>query len=279
MMKRNRRKFVVLTAIALLFSVWIFWIRWRPAQRFEFSPVSENEIRVLTWNVGYFSAVKNKNLRDVDLKPILGLLREIGADIIILQELGAIDQTEAILEDLGELWEAHSVTTGHGSQVLSVVTRLDSRVVEKLECGGRKVIAASLLSRGEDSIYVVGVHSPHPARGIDATVESIRCALSLAKNRDERVRIVAGDMNYNFDPETNKSSFYNEILDFYGDGTVGLGETYYAHTRIDQVFHYPKDLSVVQSSSGLLDLPLRFAKVPGFRDHRPIVVTYDLGNE
>ena len=57
---------------------------------------------------------------------------------------------------------------------------------------------------------------------------------------------------------------------------MGIGETYYAHTRIDHIFHNPKTLKVLENKSGLIDISPRMAGVPGFRDHRPIVVTYDL---
>ena len=79
----------------------------------------------------------------------------------------------------------------------------------------------------------------------------------------------------NFDPDAAKP-IYQDIVSDHGDGTLAIGETYYAHTRIDHVFHYPKDLPILQAESGLVDLETHLASVPGFRDHRPIVVSYDL---
>ena len=125
--------------------------------------------------------------------------------------------------------------------------------------------------------YIVGVHSPHPVRGSADTVASIRGALVAAGERSEEIRIVAGDMNYDFDP-TDRDEFYEEIVGDFGDSTASLGETYYAHTRIDHMFHHPKRLPVVSEASGMVDISFRFAQVPGFRDHRPIVVTYDLSS-
>ncbi len=272
-----RRKWIILSLIPALLLFSVFWMRWRPAKRFAYSFPKKSEFRVVTWNVGYFSAVENKNVRAVDLKPITEIIRSLHADVIILQELGSLEQPNVILQGLGEGWNACSVETGHGTQVLSIITRSIIRTGDQFVCGGRQIKALSLESRNGKSIYIVGVHSPHPARGISDTVENIRCALSHAMNRSEQVRIVAGDMNYNFDPQDKESPLYQEILASFGDATIGLGETYYAHTRIDHVFHYPKTLPVVKDKSGLVDLSVRFAKVPGFRDHRPIVVTYDLG--
>lgn len=275
-MKTIRRKWIILSFIPVLLLISILWMRWRPASRFSPSVPGEDDFRVVTWNVGYFSVVENKNARDVDLKPIAEMIREMRADVVILQELGSLEQPEVILRELGKPWRAYSVKTGHGEQVLSILTGRKVRGTEEYECGGRKVKALSVVSRNGKSVHVIGVHSPHPARGIGDNVENIRCVLSHAMQRHEEVGIVAGDMNYNFDPQDEESILYGEILESFGDATRSLGETYYAHTRIDHIFHYPRNLPVVEHGSGILDLPLRFARVPGFRDHRPIVVTYDL---
>jgi hypothetical protein len=103
----------------------------------------------------------------------------------------------------------------------------------------------------------------------------------MVADRDEPVRIIAGDFNYNFDPDGNgfgNQALYGQITEVVSDSTAAIGETYYGHTRIDHVFHFPKELGVVTGASGMIDLPLRFAQVPGFRDHRPIVITYDLAD-
>ena len=276
-MKINRKKLITITFILVLLLLSLFWMRWRPARRFESSLPGENEFRIATWNVGYFSAVKNKNVRDVDLNTITEIIRTLNADVIILQELGSMEHPKKILQGLGKEWSEYSVETGHGTQVLSIITKSRISSSEEFICGGRKIMTLSLMSRNGKSIYIAGVHSPHPARGKNNTVENIRCALSHAINRSEQVRIVAGDLNYNFDPQDKDGLLYQEIMESFGDSTIGLGETYYAHTRIDHVFHYPKNLRLVEKRSGLVDLSPRFAKVPGFRDHRPIVVTYDLG--
>ena len=92
---------------------------------------------------------------------------------------------------------------------------------------------------------------------------------------------MAGDLNYNFDPklsENGKNALYSEVMGVLSDSTISIGETYYAHTRIDHVFHHPEGLKVVEENSGMVDLPMRFAKVPGWRDHRPVVTTYETGS-
>ena len=235
-------------------------------------------LRVVTWNVGYFAAVENKNVKDLDIPDIAEMLVSVSPDIVVLQELGAKNQAEALAEILGPNWKSFSVNTGHGKQVVSILTHLDFESEEDFECGGRFAKGISVRWDNGKSIYVFGIHSPHPSRSISANLESIKCAVAHTKNRHEDIRILTGDMNFNFDTDSS-NELYREILEFFGDSTKGIGETYYAHTRIDHMFHFPKNLEVLDAGTGIKDIELRFAPVPGFRDHRPIIVSYTIGSE
>ncbi|WOO41080.1 endonuclease/exonuclease/phosphatase family protein [Rubellicoccus peritrichatus] len=272
----SRRTLCCLLLLSAIVASTLTWARWRPAQRFEFQELKANELRLVTWNVGYFAATHNKNLRDVDIAEIVDVLDGISPDAVVLQELSSVQQAETIAEGLGADWHAHTVETGHQGQVLAVLSDLPYEKVYSEEAGGRNMVGVTLGENPEQQMFILGVHSPHPARGMSDTVDNIRGAVAMTANRDEPIRIIAGDMNYNFDVDDTDGPLYQEIMDVLSDSTEALGETYYAHTRIDHVFHFPETLDVVEEVSGMVDLPLRFANVPGFRDHRPIVVTYDM---
>ncbi len=265
---------IALAMIALTASVGA-WAHWRPAKAFVPSTPQTHQLRVVTWNVGYFAPVSDKNLRDIDIPQVAETIAMMEPDIVVLQELGHTDQAESIAKKLGEEWWQHAVPTGHGNQAIAILGTSELIKIESFECGGRMSLGATLKSDTGKAIYVCGIHSPHPARGIQENKESIEQSIQHTHKQDEAIRIVTGDMNYNFDPGS-PDEFYQSITTHFGDGTIDLGETYYAQTRIDHVFHYPKNLVVDVDQSGLVDLPMRFAKVPGFRDHRPIVVTYNL---
>ena len=269
---KPKRFIFALTLVVAIIAV-VFWMRFRPAQRFDFSPVEAGQLRVVTWNVGYFAIAANKNMRDEDIIFSAALLKESQSQIIILQELSAHSQADRMAELIGNDWVAYSVSTGHGQQVLSIITAMNVVEEEDVVCGGRYAKGLSFQLAGDQTLYVLGVHAPHPARGIDLNYESIVCAAEHVKNRKEGIRIFGGDLNYNFDPG-EQGDFYVSLMQHFGDGTRHIGETYYAHTRIDHVFHFPKQLPVIKQGSGLIDIPMRFTNVPGFRDHRPILVTY-----
>lgn len=253
----------------------LLWARWRPADHFVRPDVESDAFRIVTWNVGYFALTSNKNMKDVDVELVSSLLKEVDAEMVILQELGTLDQAEQIADHLGESWTAYSTYTGHGEQVVSVISSLEVVHEEDVLCGGRHAKGVTVLDHAGNEVYVLGVHAPHPARGFAENVDSIEDALDHARTRTESFRLVAGDLNYNFD-DGAMGDLYASIREDFGDGTLHLGETYYAHTRIDHVFHYPDHVDVVKEESGMLPLAFRFAAVPGFRDHRPIVVSYDL---
>ena len=252
------------------------WARWRPAARFRMGSPGEDELRVVTWNVGYFAPVKVKSARAVDIGTIAEVLRSTGAHVAVLQELGSTEQAAEIAEALGPEWRARCVHTGHHGQFLAALTSLPAGRARIREAGGRRMLGLRVMGpKGEDT-FVLALHAPHPARGREDTIEYIRAGVAWGRERSEQIRVLAGDLNYHIPtdpPEPGAEDLRGEIDDFLADSTLGLGKTYYARTRIDHVFHFPKELEVVPEGSGLVDLPPRFARVPGWRDHRPIVVT------
>lgn len=272
----NKKRIISIVAFGIV-ATGLLWARWRPAERFEQRLAGDDTFRIVTWNVGYFAPVENKNMRDLDVEEVSQILRETKPQVVILQELGKIEQAMRIAESLGNEWVPYSVETGHGEQVVSVLTPLSVVNEEEVTCSGRNAKGITVRDNRGHLVYVLGLHSPHPARGISKTYHSITCSIEHARARSEEIRLVGGDLNYNFDRDAS-GDLYASIMQDFGDGTVDIGETYYAHTRIDHLFHYPRDLKVVNAESGMIDLGLRFAKVPGFRDHRPIVVSYQLGS-
>lgn len=275
MRAKKRFKIVVFISLALC-ATWMV-TRYRSAQKFIPVAVSKDQLRVVTWNVGYFSLSSNKNLQDSDLEHITEVIRSSEAQVVILQEVSHRKQTAQLTKDLGENWSVYQVETGHQGQILSILTNLTYQETIVGEAGGRKILGVSLRHPSEREIFITGVHSPHPARGKKETLESIRVAYEFTRQRPESIRIFAGDLNYIFD-QKSKDTLYGDLTSVMSDSTVSLGDTYYFGTRIDHVFHAPKTIQVEISSSGMIDYPPRVAMVPGFRDHRPVVVTFELAS-
>lgn len=277
-MKRKNKIYLLLI---VCFIIGCVGLKMRDAKRFQFQKLEQGQFRVMTWNVGYFAPVKNKNAKNVDLKFISETISRVDVDTVMLQELGALDQFEKIQKSLGKPWSGKAIETGHHGQVLAIFTRLKIKKSQSRKLGKRNALALVVESRNQKDIFVLGLHSPHPGRGMDDTIQNIESAVEWVSERQEPVRILAGDFNYNFDPKKSKhrpSELYKNITSVMEDSTASIGETYYFNTRIDHVFHYPKKLKVINKNSGMLDIEFRIAKVPGWRDHRPIVVTYDLEN-
>ncbi|MDA3874310.1 MAG: hypothetical protein PF795_10190 [Kiritimatiellae bacterium] len=258
-------------------------LRHRDARRYSPTDLRSDQLRIITWNVGYFAVSTNKNLRDADLNELTRILTRATPDVVVLQEVGTFEQSERLADALNKTlrgsihgcWRAYNLHTGHHGQVLSILTRLPHRETIEIEAGGRGILGLSLRHPSGTYLFVAGVHAPHPARGFSETRENIVEALELISIRTESLRIFAGDLNNQFDPQ-DPSGLHAEISATMTDSTIALGDTYYAGTRIDHAFHYPQDLDVDIDASGMMDLSPRIADVPGFRDHRPIVLTYTL---
>lgn len=278
--RRRKRILLALAAFTVLVSGAGLWARYRPAQRFVPSVPAENELRIVTWNVGYFTPLRVKSAPADDSVSIVAVLRHTRAHLVVLQELGSSQQANAIAKALGDEWEARSVEAGHPSQFLAALAVFPIESAEVRKAGGKNMLGVRLRAPGGNDIFLLGLHAPHPGRGRNDTADYIRTGVSWAQERSESVRILAGDFNRHFSVKagTEGQGLYHELSALCVDSTAGIGATYYARLRIDYVFHAPKTLAVVAPDTGLVDLPLRFSSVPGWRDHRPIVVTLRLEN-
>ena len=275
---RRRRIPMVLGAVAVALTSICLWTTHRPAERFGEGPPGENELRIVTWNVGYFTPLKVKSARASDTDAIVKVLYRIDAHLIVLQELGSKEQAIRIAKALGDGWKARSIATGPPGQFLGVLAVLPILDVAVKEAGGKYMLGIRLQASGEQDIFLLALHAPHPGRGRPETVEYILAGIAWARDRSEQIIILAGDLNYHFSTEADidTQELYGEFRTICADSTAGIGPTYYARVRIDHVFHAPKTLSVVASGTGLVDTPPRLPRVPGWRDHRPVVVTLSL---
>lgn len=87
-MKRIQRKWrLALAGLLVIAVVIILWTRWRPAKRFNGAPRNADDLRIMTWNVGYFAPIMDKNIRELDLSPVAELIKDTHVDVVILQEL------------------------------------------------------------------------------------------------------------------------------------------------------------------------------------------------
>lgn len=275
--KLRRRILLFVLAVTGLFIGFCIWARHRPADRFDPSVPKEGQIRIVTWNVGYFTPLKIKSARDRDAKTIAEVLSQINAHIIVLQELGSLEQVQLIAEELGEEWIARSAATGHPGQHLGVLTVYSIVEAEIRKAGGKYMLGVRFEDVDGVEIFLVALHAPHPYRKGEENVEYLRYANAWAYNEAGRIRILAGDFNYHFSArkDTEAHTLYSEFQQAFSDSTASIGRTYYARLRIDHIFHAPKGLEVVENGSGIIDLPLHLARGIGWWDHRPIVVTID----
>jgi endonuclease/exonuclease/phosphatase family metal-dependent hydrolase len=270
------RKSPMIASLAVALTGAAVQARWRPVKLGRPSVPADDDFRVVTWNVGYFSPVPVKSAQSSDTGPIIDVLRKTFSHVVILQELGSARQADQIAHSLGDDWMAYTVPSGIRGQFLSALTCLPTESIKVKQAGGKKMLGMSVRFKSQ-SMFVLALHAPHPVRGPLRTRRYIRLATEWARGRTEDFVLLAGDLNYHFalpgKPRGMTNKLYDEIQSDFADSTASIGPTFYARTRIDHVFHSPKNLSVVLDGTGVMALPLRFGSRPGWRDHRPIVVT------
>lgn len=277
---RRRKVLTAVLAISLILVGFGFWARWRPARKFIPGPPAGDELRIVTWNVGYLAARRNKAARLDDTDAIVAVLRQTNAHLISLQELGSSEQIDEVARGLEGDWSTYCTAAGHPGQFLGALSRLPVSGTEEREAGGKKMLGLCLqLAEGRRAFFL-SLHAPSPTWGKAKTLEYIRAGVAWARDRPEEIRVMAGDLNWHFprldDGAGETDDLYREIRSFCADSTAAIGPSFYAHTRIDHVFHAPESLPLVASGSGMMDPANRYARTPGWRDHRPIVVTIKL---
>jgi len=282
LLRRWRHLGQVLLGLLLFLIVFCLWARVRDAKRFEPSPVGENELRVMTWNVGYFTVVSDKNMRKKDYELVADIVLKSESQVVILQEVGSMEMGHLIASQCGEFsndeWSFAGVKTGLGNQVLGVLTQMKINRHDVKEAGEKKVVGFDLKGGGI-GLYVVGVHAPHPIRrGEENTIAAIEAAFDLAREKGGGQSLVMGDLNWDFDEESQAELYANLQEDFV-DETKEIGETYYAGKRLDYVFRKKTtSWTMKMEASGMMELSSGTINpsVPGFRDHWPVVVAFGL---
>jgi len=153
-------------------------------------------------------------------------------------------------------------------------------LTEQKEASGKKMLGMHAQLADGRRIFFLALHAPTPVRGKAKTLEYIRTGVTWMRGQPEVIRIMAGDFNWHFpwpnDDAAEADDLYREIRSFCADSTAIIGPSFYAHRRIDYIFHAPEALPLVATGCGMINPPNRYTGAPGWRDHRPIVATIRL---
>lgn len=185
---------------------------------------AETSIRIATWNLQWFPGGKmggaSKEVQDEQIAKVRGEIRKLGADILILQEVGSIGALEELIKPLGEDWKVAILSNfkdGNfvSGQQVGIVSRLPAEAVwaetwDRGWAGAPRGYAYASFVSGETRIAVYGLHLKsnlgNPLENTSKREDAMEQLLGHIKTGRDRVPepdavVVAGDFNTD-DPDT-----------------------------------------------------------------------------
>jgi endonuclease/exonuclease/phosphatase family metal-dependent hydrolase len=260
--------FVVLT---IVFAATGYSLHQWNRHSYQLTKRNPNDLRIVTWNVGGAGGHGGRSLDNQFLPHVAAVLKELDADLILLQEIAYEKQVSRLGRMLGGKWEA-MVSNGGGRSVaiLAQRGRLYSRISPDKKHNG---LAASYRASGKPPVFLMNIHAdPYSAQRRNRL---IGWATDVLMNRfPDHLKILAGDLNLDIDIDKRRDLFsndeyldietYNYVAQRLSDVTLNTGSTAEPDRRLDYIFADLKRLKVVRAG------PWKGKRVADM-DHDPVV--------
>ena len=260
--------FVVLT---IVFTVTGYGLHQWGRNGYHLTQRNPNGLRIVTWNVGGSGGKYGRPLENQFLPHIAVVLKELDADLILLQEIAYENQVHRLNRMLAGKWET-MVSNGGGRSVaiLGQRGRLHPLNGPNKQNGG---MAAAYRAPGKPAVFLMNIHAdPYSAQQRNALLG--RATDVLMNQFPDHLKILAGDFNLDIDLDKRRDLFtndeyldvetYNYIARHLSDVTLKTGSTAEPDRRLDYIFADAERLTVVRSG------PWKGKRVADM-DHDPVV--------
>ena len=265
--------FVVLT---IFFAVTGYGLHQPDRRSYQLTKRNPDGLRIVTWNVGGTGGIGGRSLDNQFLPHVATVLKELDADLILLQEVAYKNQVHRLICMLDGKWE--SMVSNGGSRSVAILGqrgRLISWIGLNEQHGA---LAASYQSPGKPPMFLMNLHAdPYSAQQRN---ELIGRATNILMSRfPDHVKILAGDLNLDIDIDKRRDLFtddeyldvetYNFISQHLSDTTLNTGSTAEPDRRLDYIFAGGRRLEVVNSG------PWKGKRVADM-DHDPVVADFTI---
>ncbi len=250
--------------------------------------LSEHEpdsLRAVTWNVGQELRERAAGLRGDQVGHVIDRLKQLGADVILLQELSDREQGRQIQAGLGSEWICEVSGSSGGRRLAILVRNADIEIKARRlrsDSGSAMLALVDMHGRGGSPLSLAigcvhaGAFSPEDRNELLGITRSL-----LDRHGEARLRLLGGDLNIDIDPDARRDLFsddadldvqtYNFLLQA-GNGlpglvdvTAGTGPTAEPDRRLDYIFATPEVAGEARAAVW------RRQRVSGM-DHDPVVV-------
>ena len=268
---RDKLLEIFFVALTIFFAVAGYGLHQSERHSYQLTSRNPDGLRIVTWNVGGTGGNGGRSLDNQFLPHVSSVLKELDADLILLQEIAHENQIHRLIRMLDGQWES-LVSNGGGRSVaiLGQRGRLHLRIGPDKKQSG---LAASYRSPGKPPVFLMNLHAdPYSAQQRNVLIG--RATDALMSRYPDHLKILAGDLNLDVDIDKRRDLFtddeyldvetYNFIAQHLSDVTLNTGSTAEPDRRLDYIFADAKRLNVVHSG------PWKGKRVADM-DHDPVV--------
>jgi endonuclease/exonuclease/phosphatase family metal-dependent hydrolase len=230
-----------------------------------------NSLRIVTWNVGGAGGHAGRSLDDELLPHIASVLKELDADLILLQEVANSRQAHRLSRMLDGQWKV--IVSYEGSRSLAILGQRGRLSTQAGPIERHRALVASYQSPGKPPVLLMNIHAdPYSAKRRNVLIG--RATDVLMNHPPDHLKILAGDLNLDIDIGKRSDLFsdddyldvetYNYIAQRLSDVTLNTGSTAEPDRRLDYIFADAKIMKVIHSG------PWKGKRVADM-DHDPVV--------
>ena len=262
---------IVFIVLAIVFAAGGYGIHRLGTVSYHLATRQPDDLRIVSWNVGGAGGYGGRSLKNEFLPHIAAVLKELNADLILLQEVASPHQVQRLSRKLGGRWEV-IVSTG-GSSLLAILGQRGRLQSQTRLTQSVRSQAASYQQPGMPPVLVINLHaSPYSAKERNAQIG--RATDVLMSHNSGHLKILAGDLNLDVDIDKRRDLFtddeyldvetYNYLVQHFSDVAQNTGSTAEPDRRLDYIFLKAGQINVIRAG------PWKGRRVADM-DHDPVV--------
>ncbi len=270
---------IVFVLLSIFFAVTGYGLHQMDRHSFQLTKRNPNHLRIVTWNVGGAGGHGGRSLDSQFLPHVAAVLKELDADLILLQEIAFEAQVHRIIRLLDGRWE--TMVSNGGGRSLAILGQRGRLYSQAHPDDPHNGLAASYRAPGKPPVFLMNIHAdPYSAQRRNMFIG--RAADVLLSRFPEHLKILAGDLNLDIDIDKRRDLFsddeyldvetYNYIAQRLSDVALNTGSTAEPDRRLDYIFADAKRLHVVQAG------PWKGKRVADM-DHDPVVADFQIKKE
>ena len=209
--KREKMLEILFVVFTIVFAATGYSLHQWGRLSYQLTKRNPNELRIVTWNVGGADGHGGRPLDNQFLPHVATVLKELDADLILLQEIAYEKQVDRLSRLLNGKWEA--MVSNGGCRSVAILGQRGGLYSQTHPEKPHNGLAASYRSPGKPPVFLMNIHAdPYSALQRNRLIG--RATDVLMSRFREYLKILAGDLNLDIDIDKRRDLFTDdEYLD------------------------------------------------------------------